>query len=84
MIGRVCCCSSDYCRTNGCQAEAADRAKFGSPHRDCLPDFPDLPKVRPPASKPEPLTEEDIRRIFQEEIRKFRGALYPGVFRNPI
>lgn len=84
MSGRVCCCSSEYCRVNGCQADAADRDKFQIGPPRVYRDFPDLPNTRPVPQKQPPLTEEDIRRIFQEEMRKFKESLSPGVFRGPL
>lgn len=58
----VCCCSNPACIVNGCQALRQMQADFGQGQPvPCVP-------------KSEPLTESDIRRIFQEELTKFVEA----------
>lgn len=84
----ACCCSSRTCELMGCQRDAEDRRRLMGQSTPQYPfTVGPIPGVIPyqttPSSEPapvpgrtvvlKPLTEDDVRRIVREELRKLVG-----------
>lgn len=67
----VCCCSNPACVVNGCMQANALRKEFSQQAPNKCPEIPTT--VFPP--KQSDLTEEDVRRIFREEISRVLSEL---------
>jgi len=70
----ICSCSLPACREHGCQQATLNKYSARPFSMPLIPGPYDVPKT--PTSTWKPVSEDDVRRIIQEELKKFTEKIF--------